>query len=233
MHRHQGGARRAHQAPHRRPVARLLQAGAPREVPGPPRRLLEGVQGGVQGQADHRSRGRQGAPGLDRQDRRDVARLRRTREDATSGRRRLDSGPMSEERGRPRPRSSLVMRAAALGAGVAAVTFARRWLDVVEVQGGSMAPTLLPGEWLLVERGTSAQRRPRVGEIVLPADPREPSRELIKRVAAVDADSETLVLRGDDAGASTDSRTFGELPAGTVRWRVIARYYPPGRIGRV
>lgn len=140
---------------------------------------------------------------------------------------------MSTERGRDRLLSSFVVRAAALGAAVAAVTFARRWLDVVEVRGGSMAPTLIPGEWLLVERRTYTQRRPRVGEIVLAADPREPSRELIKRVAAVDADSETLVLRGDDAAASTDSRTFGELPAATVRWRVIARYYPPGRIGRL
>ena len=116
---------------------------------------------------------------------------------------------MSTERGHHRPLSSFALRAAALGAGVAAVAFARRWLDVVEVQGGSMAPTLIPGEWLLVERRTYARRRPRMGEIVLASDPRDPSRELIKRVAAVDADSGTLDLRGDAPEASTDSRTFG------------------------
>jgi len=140
---------------------------------------------------------------------------------------------MSTERGRHRPLSSLVFRTAALGAGVAAVAFARRWLDVVEVQGSSMAPVLLPGEWLLVERRTYTRRRPREGEIVLAADPREPSRELIKRVAAVDADSGTLDLRGDAPEASTDSRTFGAIPVDRVRWRVIARYWPAARAARL
>jgi nickel-type superoxide dismutase maturation protease len=140
---------------------------------------------------------------------------------------------MSTERGRRRPLSSFVLRAAALSAGVAAVSLARRWLDVVEVQGGSMAPTLLPGEWLLVERRTYTHRRPRVGEIVLAADPRKPSRELIKRVAAVNRTAGTLQLAGDAPDASTDSRTFGALAVSSVRWRVIARYYPPGRIGRL
>ena len=140
---------------------------------------------------------------------------------------------MSTERGRRRPLSSFVMRAAALGAGVAAVAFARRWLDVVEVQGGSMAPTLLPGEWLVVERRSYLHRWPRVGEIVLAADPREPSRELIKRVAAIDRPAGTVQLAGDAPDRSTDSRTFGPLPSGSIQWRVIWRYYPPGRIGRL
>ena len=140
---------------------------------------------------------------------------------------------MSKERGRHRPLFSFVFRAAALGAGVAAVAFARRWLDVVEVQGGSMAPTLLPGEWLVVERRSYLRRWPRVGEIVLAADPREPSRELIKRVAAVDRPAGTLQLVGDAPDASTDSRTFGQLPARSIHWHVVGRYYPPGRIGRL
>lgn len=140
---------------------------------------------------------------------------------------------MSTERGRQRPLSSSVLRGLALGAGVAAVAFARRWLDTVEVQGGSMAPTLLPGEWLIVERRTYTRRPPRVGEIVLAADPREPSRELIKRVSAIDQATGLVALTGDAPDASTDSRTFGELPADVIRWHVVARYYPPGRIGRL
>ena len=51
----QGGARGAHEAPHRRDVARLLQARARPEVPRPPRRVLEGVQAGVAGQAHRRA----------------------------------------------------------------------------------------------------------------------------------------------------------------------------------
>jgi len=139
---------------------------------------------------------------------------------------------MSTERGRRRPLSSFVMRAAALGAGVAAVSLARRWLDVVEVQGSSMAPTLLPGEWLVVERRPYTRRRPRLGEIVLAADPREPSRELIKRVARVDEESGLIELAGDAPDASTDSRTFGAIPIENIRWRVLARYWPAARAAR-
>ena len=47
---------------------------------------------------------------------------------------------MSTERGRLRPLSWFLLRSLALGTGVAAVAYARRWLDVVEVQGRSMAP---------------------------------------------------------------------------------------------
>ena len=137
---------------------------------------------------------------------------------------------MSHERG-PRPLSSSVLRGLALGAAIAAAAAARRWLDVVEVQGGSMAPTLLPGEWLVVERRTYAERPPLMGEIVLAADPRDAERELIKRVAAVDRAAGTVELRGDAPDASTDSRSFGAIPIGAVRWRVVARYWPPDRIG--
>lgn len=140
---------------------------------------------------------------------------------------------MSTERGRHRPLSSFLVRGLALGAGFAAVAFARRWLDVVEVQGSSMAPTLLPGEWLIVEGRSYARRPPRVGEIVLAADPRDPSRELIKRVAAVDAESGTVDLRGDAPEGSTDSRTFGAIPVEAVCWRVIARYWPAARAARL
>jgi nickel-type superoxide dismutase maturation protease len=116
---------------------------------------------------------------------------------------------------------------------LAAAAAARRWLDVVEVQGGSMAPTLLPGEWLMVERRSFTRRPPRVGEIVLAIDPREPDRELIKRVASVDLPGESVELRGDDGLASTDSRTFGAVPRSAIQWRVVARYWPPDRIGRL
>jgi len=139
---------------------------------------------------------------------------------------------MPPERGR-RPLSSSVLRGIALGAGLAAAAGARKWLDIVEVQGGSMAPTLLPGEWLVVERRTFTRRAPRIGEIVLATDPRESDRELIKRVTAVHAQAGTLELRGDAPEASTDSRAFGSVPITSIRWRVIARYWPANRIGGV
>ena len=115
----------------------------------------------------------------------------------------------------------------------AGITVGRRWLDVVEVRGGSMAPSLLPGDRLLVESRTYHLRSPRPGEVVLAADPREPERELIKRVAVVDDANASAELRGDDPSASTDSREFGTVPLAEIRWRAAYRYWPPQRVGRV
>ena len=105
---------------------------------------------------------------------------------------------------------------------------ASRELDVVLVRGRSMAPALLPGDRLIVVR---LHRAPRPGEVVLAPDPRDPRRELVKRVGAVDATG--VRLRGDDPSWSTDARIFGSIPPATVRWRALARYWPPGRAGRI
>jgi nickel-type superoxide dismutase maturation protease len=134
---------------------------------------------------------------------------------------------MSTERG---PRRALFLFLGALAGAAAANVLARHWLDVVEVAGGSMAPALQPGDRLLVEAVTYRSRLPRVGEIVLAADPRDPSRELVKRVAA---SGPSLQLRGDARDASTDSRIFGAVPLAAVRWRVVARYWPPARATRL
>lgn len=104
----------------------------------------------------------------------------------------------------------------------------RERLDTVEVRGRSMAPTLLPGERLVVAR---LRRAPRIGEIVLAPDPREPSRELVKRVASIEAGG--VRLRGDNPAFSSDARVFGLVPIERVRWRVVARYWPSERIGRL
>src|SRR5688572_11594750 len=103
---------------------------------------------------------------------------------------------------------------------------ARRWIDVVEVRGRSMLPTLAPGDRLLVVRAS-----PRLGDVALARDPRDPSRELIKRVARIDPLG--IELRGDNATASTDVRVFGSLPASEVNWRAVVRYWPPGRVGPI
>jgi nickel-type superoxide dismutase maturation protease len=130
-------------------------------------------------------------------------------------------------RGRARPLAFL----AGVLAGGAAAFLAWRRLDAVEVSGSSMAPAMQPGDRLLVESLTFALRAPRAGELVLAPDPRLPSRELVKRVAAVDRTG--IDLRGDHPAASTDSRSFGPIPASSVRWRVALRYWPPLRFGGI
>lgn len=111
-------------------------------------------------------------------------------------------------------------------AGVA-VAFPRRRLVRVEVGGRSMAPALQPGDRVLVVRGL----RPRPGDVVAVTDPRLRSRLLVKRVRAIGADRR-LELVGDNAVASTDSRTFGSVPHTLVTGRVVWRYWPPHRRGR-
>jgi hypothetical protein len=139
---------------------------------------------------------------------------------------------MSPKRGAARPLFFILGSVAGLGGALLAVTMGRKLgdVDAVEVEGLSMAPTLLPGERLLVEARTFRGRLPRTDELVLAADPRAAERELVKRVGSV-ADGHVELL--GDGSPSTDSRAFGSLPVEQVRWRVVFRYWPPSRIGPV
>jgi nickel-type superoxide dismutase maturation protease len=115
------------------------------------------------------------------------------------------------------------------GAGIVAV--ARRYTRY-EVAGGSMRPTLEPGDFLVVDRRAYERRPPEAGDVVLLQDPREPARAMVKRVERVNLAGD-LVVAGDNPAASTDSRAFGPVPAGAVLGRVAWRYWPPSRAGRV
>lgn len=105
-----------------------------------------------------------------------------------------------------------------------------RHLDAVEVRGRSMVPTLEPGDRLLVETWSLGRRSLRVGDVVVAPDPREPSRELVKRIAAIG--DGRVALRGDSA-KSTDSRRFGTVALADVRARVAVRYWPLARAGPI
>ncbi len=103
-------------------------------------------------------------------------------------------------------------------------------LGRLQVAGESMAPTLLPGDRVLVWRGLGPLRPPpRAGDLVAVADPRDPERVVVKRVAGV-AGTEVSV-QGDNEAASTDSRHFGPVSAAAIRGRVIYRYLPEERRG--
>jgi nickel-type superoxide dismutase maturation protease len=114
----------------------------------------------------------------------------------------------------------------ALGVGVAA---AARLAGVrrVVVEGTSMLPTLAPGDRLVLVRSG----RPAPGDLVAVPDPRDRTRLLVKRVAALDGDR--VELRGDNPAQSTDSRSFGAVAVSELRGRVVRRYAPPGRRGQV
>lgn len=97
----------------------------------------------------------------------------------------------------------------------------------VVVEGSSMLPTLIPGDRLLLVRARHLQ----CGDLVAVSDPRQHRRLLIKRVSAIGHGS--VELRGDNPEASTDSRDFGAVPARLVLGRVVRRYAPSRRRGRV
>jgi nickel-type superoxide dismutase maturation protease len=97
----------------------------------------------------------------------------------------------------------------------------------VAVEGRSMEPTLAPGDRLVVVRA----RVLHAGDVVAVRGPRDPTRVLVKRVSAVLEDE--IVLRGDNPGVSTDSRTFGPVPTTAVLGRVVRCYAPAWRAGPV
>ena len=119
----------------------------------------------------------------------------------------------------------------------------------VVVTEASMAPTIRPGDWLLIDPTTA--RWPRRGSIVVF---REPDSDLlaIKRVAAgpgdrVDLDEGHLRLAADEAwllsdatdadllaagaGQPVDSRRYGPVPVEALVGRAWFRYGPIGRVG--
>jgi nickel-type superoxide dismutase maturation protease len=112
-----------------------------------------------------------------------------------------------------------------------ASTVLARTVRRVVVKGGSMAPLLLDGDRLVVLAPLWGRPRVVAGDVVAVSDPRAVDRLLVKRVAALDRLQQTVEVLGDVPEASTDSRTFGPVPLGSVLGRVAYRYGPPGRTG--
>jgi len=101
-----------------------------------------------------------------------------------------------------------------LAAGLAA------WcVDRVEVVGTSMSPTLAPGDRLVAIRRWRPLRQ---GDVVVLTDPTSPHRRIVKRVRAIDGARATVL--GDNEAASTDSRSFGDVPVASIRHLVVHRY---------
>ena len=98
----------------------------------------------------------------------------------------------------------------------------RRRLRVV---GGSMLPLLSPDTEVLVNLHAYRQgRSPSIGELVVAEHPQKKGFWLIKRVAAIRANGDCVLL-GDNLADSTDSRNFGAIAPTHLRGRVTCRFF--------
>jgi nickel-type superoxide dismutase maturation protease len=107
----------------------------------------------------------------------------------------------------------------------------------VKIEGGSMAPTLAPGDWALVVTPPHFAN----GDVVVVEHPGRPGYEMVKRLKASPGDrigDRTMGenehwVEGDLAAASTDSRQFGPVSRSELKAKVVLVYWPKHRRGRV
>jgi nickel-type superoxide dismutase maturation protease len=92
-----------------------------------------------------------------------------------------------------------------------------------EVEGESMLPDVSAGERVVVNKAAYWLRKPSRGDLVVLRDPRDRRRLLLKRLDAPAGDDSWNVL-GANAGASSDSRTFGPVGRELLVGKVLLRY---------
>jgi len=89
----------------------------------------------------------------------------------------------------------------------------------LKVEGNSMSPTLNDSDVVLYDPRAIVNE----GDIVFVAHPFKQSVNILKRIAAIDANGD-FVLKGDNPDESTDSRTFGPVSIKSIKGRVVCRW---------
>lgn len=90
----------------------------------------------------------------------------------------------------------------------------------VRVSGNSMSPLLNDGDIVDVDITAYASRPPQVGDIVLVAHPYVSTKQIIKQITSQPEQGQVFLL-GLNPSESTDSRSFGTVPASSVKGKVI------------
>ncbi|HWC70867.1 MAG TPA: S26 family signal peptidase [Actinomycetota bacterium] len=155
-------------------------------------------------------------------------------DDGTAGTVSGSDSPETYHRGRKRVAGIGATAVAAAGVAWACL----RWKPSrVEIEGGSMAPTLAPGDWALV--ASPSRYAPR--DVVVVEHPGRPGYEMVKRIVGVPGDrigqrvlgADEYWVEGDHEPASTDSRQFGAVRAEQLKAKVLLVYWPPERRRRI
>jgi signal peptidase I len=138
-------------------------------------------------------------------------------------------GPAVESYRRGRKAASGAVAGAALVAG-AAFAFARYHPARIAIEGVSMAPTLLPGDWALVVTPERFHR----DDVVVVEHPQRAGYEIVKRLVGVpgsvvggrELGEDEYWVEGDFAHRSTDSRDFGPVRRDQLKAKVVLVYWP-------
>ena len=112
----------------------------------------------------------------------------------------------------------------------AAAAFSRYRPARVAIEGISMAPTLLPDDWVLVVTPDHFDR----DDVVVVEHPQRPGYEIVKRLVAVPGDEldgrilepDEFWVEGDFAEHSTDSRAFGPVTGAQLKAKAVLIYWP-------
>lgn len=111
-----------------------------------------------------------------------------------------------------------------------------------ELQMRLQQDRVLLNKWSVRDR-----RNLKVGDVVILVSPKDPTKVLIKRIAAMPGDAiliietgETQVIReghcwveGDNQQSSYDSNNFGQVPLGLIEGKVCFIVWPLNRIRRI
>lgn len=97
----------------------------------------------------------------------------------------------------------------------------------LRVQGDSMTPTLVDGQFVLFDPARTAV----VGDVVVARHPSQPI-DIVKRVASIDP-AGLVELASDNGQDGTDSRSFGRIDIDAVVGTVtISLEWPLPEVGR-